>query len=334
MSPAHVFIGPFLIIAMHTSMLHETRYTRMEREHGMLTHQRLMNDYNIKNLLLVTLLVVISVSCDMKKIEPPKHQVDFSNIYTYAVKAKDAYASEEEIQKKYPESLLQFRSLHNSQVQYFILEEKENKELLISIRGTANMANTLKDAEYTKSQDRKLTLFFHKGFNEAADELYEDIQPFISPFKTSYTVNITGHSLGGAIAAILMAHLQADQYTIGSVMTFGQPKVTNEAGVQQTDHSPLLRIIHHDDLVPLVPPRSLLSAIHGTYRHMGREIILIQDENFIYLDDAPAEQADVTGFWHNIGHQSLDDHFMDNYLANIQSKVTNQKEVAYSDKRR
>jgi hypothetical protein len=118
------------------------------------------------------------------------------------------------------------------------------------------------------------------------------------------------------------------------VITFGQPKVTNEAGVQQTDHSPLLRIIHHDDLVPLVPPRSILSAIHGTYRHMGREIILIQDENFIYLDDAPAEQADVTGFWHNIGHQSLDDHFMDNYLANIQTKLTKQKEVAYSDKRR
>jgi predicted lipase len=96
-------------------------------------------------------------------------------------------------------------------------------------------------------------------------------------------VNITGHSLGGAIAVILMTHLQADEYTIGSVITFGQPKVTNEAGVQHIDDSPVLRIIHHDDLVPLVPPLSLLSAIHGTYRHMGPEIILLPDENFMAL---------------------------------------------------
>jgi hypothetical protein len=143
--------------------------------------------FHIKKVFLFVLVVVLSVSCQnrdsMEKPEARQHSVDFSNISTYAVLAKDAYASEGEIQKKYPEALLKFRSVPQSQVQYFILEEKVNKELLIAIRGTANRVNALKDAEYAKRQDKKLELLFHRGFKRPLMSCIKIFSRFFCPSK-------------------------------------------------------------------------------------------------------------------------------------------------------
>ena len=295
----------------------------------------LLKDYDMKKIFygFVGILFAacnqkVDVSDDVNNVK-----VDFKKIYSYAKKAKDAYASETDIEKTYSDKLVFSANLEKTQGHYFVLKDVSTKEIFISIRGTANIKNALKDAEYTKNKDNKLAILLHKGFNESTDELYENLQSHIIQFKKEFTFNITGHSLGGAMAVILMMHLQVDGYKLGSVITFGQPKVTNEKGVKQVDDSPLLRIINNDDLVPLVPPRSLVSATHGFFRHMGPEIILLGGEAYIHLSHGPAEKEDVTAFWNKLGHQSLKDHFMDNYLAQIKSKLERSKEVPYSDKK-
>jgi hypothetical protein len=186
------------------------------------------------------------------------------------------------------------------------------------------------DAEFVKEKDAETGLWFHDGFMKATDDLFEDITQFL---RKDYRTRITGHSLGGAIAVILMKHLQDGGYTVEKVITFGQPKVTNHDGVVALRDSPVLRIVDDRDLVPKLPPLTLLSALHGIYEHFGPEVTLLRDEYFAYQDEQSAEDPLAESFWLNLGDESLDDHHIANYLARIEPKLNGQIEVPYSDRK-
>lgn len=169
----------------------------------------------------------------------------------------------------------------------------------------------------------------HSGFDEDAFKIYNDILPYL---KKDYPVYLTGHSLGAAIAALLMIYLHEDGYTIKKMINFGQPKFTNKSGVQRYHTLPLTRIVNENDLVPLLPPETLLSALHGIYKHMGDEVILLKEVEYIYLEQHQAGLQKVEGFWDNIDHESVQEHFIANYLTNIDSKLSDAIQVPYADR--
>ena len=70
-----------------------------------------------------------------------------------------------------------------------------------------------------------------------------------------YHIQITGHSLGGAEALIVGMMLKTAGTPVDQIITFGQPKVSNQAGVDAfSDYSPLIRIVNENDIiVPEVP---------------------------------------------------------------------------------
>lgn len=282
-------------------------------------------------ILFGTLLITLSCTPTLKQGKMKKH-VDFNEVYHFAELSGFAYESNDTINKRYGSDVFALHALPKYDGNYFILKNDVDKTLTISIRGTANFENAVVDGEYLKVKDSKLDIYLHDGFKKSTDELYASLKPILEPFKESYKVNITGHSLGGAMAAILMMYMEKDNYKVDRIITFGQPKVTNENGVKKYQNTSLLRIVDEKDIVPLVPPLTIVSALHGQYRHFGTEVILLNNEFFVFLEEPKAEETKVTSFWDNILNESLKDHFIKNYLKHIKTKLSKQTEVPFNNR--
>ena len=80
---------------------------------------------------------------------------------------------------------------------------------------------------------------------------------------------------------------------------------------------PLTRIIDNKDIVPLVPPLTIISAIGGQYRHLGEEVILHPNGHWIWLSEHNANRVLISGTWSNLFHESVEDHYMKNYIEKI-----------------
>ncbi|MCH2058850.1 MAG: lipase family protein [Thalassotalea sp.] len=112
-------------------------------------------------------------------------------------------------------------------VQYFLEITSANTQL-VSVRGTANLTNSKEDAEFVKAKDKQLDIYVHKGFEQDAMAIYNDLLPLLD--KT-LPIQLTGHSLGAAIATLLMMYLHDVGFSIKESINFGQPKVTNKEGM-------------------------------------------------------------------------------------------------------
>ena len=123
-------------------------------------------------------------------------------------------------------------------------------------------------------------------FADAALQVYTFAKPLLKP---GYEVHLPGHSLGGAAAAILLMLFKEDGVTLGSAITFGQPKVTNSQGVTTYRLLPLLRFVNDRDPVPLLPPLDLFSLLDdGPYKHFAPEVVLKDGPHYVYFAEHQA----------------------------------------------
>jgi len=254
--------------------------------------------------------------------------IEFSEVYWFAQRAKGAYATEQQIKTDFPQTIL-VKTLTDIDVQYFVEEFNERKLQVISVRGTSNFKNALQDIEYMQVNDNELGIFVHKGFNHTAIKVYADLQSIL---KKDYQIAVTGHSLGAAIATLVMMHLHSDGYELSPSINFGQPKVTNHKGVSRFKTLPVMRVVNKEDVVPMVPPVTVLDSVHGIYQHLGEEIILLPDSYFVYQDQHDASRLSIGSFWRNLGHERVEDHYMDQYLTNIEPKLIRAEQISYADR--
>lgn len=254
---------------------------------------------------------------------------DFRRVEWFAQMANLAYQPDSLVRAAYPGMEVQILDLPQVEGRVFVATDHARKTHYVSSRGTANLADALLDAEYSKRLDRKVDVELHRGFEKSAIAAYGAVAPLLKP---GYRVNLTGHSLGGAMAVILMMYLGADGHPIGEVVTFGQPKVTNHRGAERFASSPVLRIVDCRDPVPLVPPLALLSAIHGPYRHFGREVILLAAPHYVFLEEHDAERSAVSSFWESLPNVVLSDHHMASYVARIRGHLDDAERVQYDDR--
>ena len=68
-------------------------------------------------------------------------------------------------------------------------------------------------------------------------------------------------------------YIHEDSFSVVRSINLGQPKVMNDHGVRMYGFLPLTRVVDENDLVPMVPPITLLDSIHGCYEHFGDEVI-------------------------------------------------------------
>lgn len=258
------------------------------------------------------------------------NEVNFEQVNWYAQRAAMAYQSEAEIRAAFPDTILVATTNH-SDVQYFLERDTARQRQILSIRGTANLQNIREDAEYIPSRNTKLGIYVHSGFDKDAHQIFQDLLPQLD---NSSPIVVTGHSLGAAIATLLMMYLHEEGFQIGPSINFGQPKITNHAGVEKYSFLPLLRVADENDLVPMVPPKDLLDSIHGAYEHLGPEVMLLQGKYYIYQTHHQEQADSVDSFWHNLGDESISEHYMKHYLQNIASKLDGAEAVPYDQRER
>lgn len=107
------------------------------------------------------------------------------------------------------------------------------------------------------------------GFASAAQSVAAEIETLLTGPLSGKPVFVTGHSLGGALAALAAQEIErARAGSVRAVYTFGMPRTGNATFSDSYNAvlgSRTYRLVHADDIVPMVPPSSVQQA-----RHVGR----------------------------------------------------------------
>ena len=284
--------------------------------------QRQGNRHLVSSILLLAACISLLQACSGASIFPskPPAPIDFARTIEYADRAALVYESTETIEARNTADHRYETSPLDALGGKVFLETDDARHLQwIAVRGTANLNNIKLDVDYNKVVDERLRIHLHKGFADLAMDAYRFVKPRL---KQGYEVRVTGHSLGGAAAVIVLMLLKEDGATLGQAVTFGQPKVTNRAGVRKYQELPLLRVINDKDPVPLLPPLELFAILdEGSFRHLGPEVVLEDGAAFRYYNGHDAERMSVMSFWQHMSDHDVPDHYMKNYLDRLHQKL-------------
>ena len=253
--------------------------------------------------------------------------INFSELKIYAERSKVAYDAIPVIKAKYSKTI-RISSPGDTGVRYFLEQDDKAKTQIITVRGTADQQNFSEDLDITVRTDRQADIPVHAGFDRAARAVYSDAKSYL---KRSYKIYVTGHSLGGAVAALVTIYAIEDRFMVERVITFGQPRFTTAAGVQRL-RLPLIRVIDENDIVPMLPPATATDPNFGPYEHVGPEVILLQEQRYVYLPAHDANRVAIGEFWRSIGVADLSDHKIDRYVNRIADKINGAVEVTYNQR--
>ncbi len=167
------------------------------------------------------------------------------------------YKDLEKLREEYPGTIvaesIKFR------VRWMILKNYFQDEQILCIRGTNNLLNAWIDSQYFLKEEPEVGIKLHRGFNKAVKEILPTIKELLDP---NHKVVLSGHSLGGSMAIIIAMYLEKEGFDIQWIVTMGQPKITDTQGAETYKHLPLLRLVHHLDLIPSLPPPFVTRYIH------------------------------------------------------------------------
>lgn len=230
--------------------------------------------------------------------------VDLALVAEAARRANSSYHTPEQIRDEFGEAV-EIGEFPESGAR--VVVDSSGDLQWVTVRGTANIANAYADLKFAEKFDHELRMNVHAGFDRAARECLPWLLERIDPERP---VRLIGHSLGGAMAALLHAILESRGFVVLPAVTFGQPKITDAEGAAALAHLELLRIIHDDDPVPLVPPVVVGVSKVGIYHHFGPEVILEPNGRFYYLSQHEVDRMDVADYWSNLLHLRPDAHDM------------------------
>lgn len=254
----------------------------------------------------------------------------FNRYKLYAEMANAAYLTEQQAQailKAQGYRLDRFSSVPGVEVNYFVATNDTLKQQIIVARGTANAENGIVSLSLKLLPDKHSKIALHQGFSQAAEGVYQAVLPTL---RKDYKISTTGHSLGGAIAVILAMYLDIDHYTLGPIITFGQPKITNVGGAQAFRHLNIIRVVTSQDLVPLIPPLDLMDINNiNIYWHLGKEIVLLEGNDYAVLEGMKSMMRATRVINTTLSQENLDHHMMGAYLGQLEIKAKAANLVPY-----
>jgi len=281
---------------------------------------------HIASSLFIALFAITSVSAVPQNFTSK----DFSHWLTAAYIAEATYNSTDDIKSvlnRHGYRINQIQQLEGYAVGFILASNVATKQQLIAVRGTSNIKNIMVDAAFVLVPDKLSGVNIHQGFLLSARDIYQQLQPLIKP---GYSINTIGHSLGGATALILAMMFDAQGFSVGEVITFGQPKVTNISGSRKFKHLDVIRIVTPKDIVPLVPPIDPMDLMKfSIFWHQGTEILLYEKREYSVLTGVNS-MLRAKDFLNDIpSEQHLSNHFMSTYIHYLQSKLDSPIEVEY-----
>lgn len=222
--------------------------------------------------------------------------VDLANVIAFAQRANDAYHEEKIFRHEYGDQT-DYGEFPISGLRIYINRDSKASTQWVIIRGTANLPNIRDDLEFVGREEHELGINVHAGFDSSLQECLPWVIKRLAPDKPVWVV---GHSLGGAVAALLIATLDHRGFTDVSGITFGQPKFTDAHGVAKLAHLRLLRVVHEEDPVPMLPPTMIEGRVISTYAHLGPEVIVRKDGHFSFLASHDADRMNIANYWREI----------------------------------
>ncbi|MBD2099450.1 lipase family protein [Leptolyngbya sp. FACHB-261] len=169
--------------------------------------------------------------------------------------------------------------------------------VVLSFRGTTDRNDWATNIGVAFKEETKIGKV-HEGFLEALDCVWPRVMTTLDAFQDkNQSLWITGHSLGGALATLATARLRFGlKRPVAGLYTFGSPRAVDEAFADTFNHdfkAQTFRLVHNNDVVTRVPPRSF------GYSHVG---------TFLYIDPKGRIHQDIR-FWNN-------------FLANVQGRMS------------
>ena len=280
----------------------------------------------LTNIVLALTLLCVIPTLSANELE----SVDFTEIHTQAIFSNAAYQSESKIRALVESgnyTLTLYHTIPDIQISFFLATNELTKTQIISVRGTSNIENAMVDISLKLMVDKNTGVRLHEGFSFAAKQVYAELKPLLN---SDYKINVTGHSMGGAVALILAIYLDAYQFDIEQVITFGQPKVTNISGANKIQHINVIRVVTPFDLVPLVPLFDPLDISNlDVYWHAGKEVILLADTQYAILEGTDSMLRATRFTQKRLTEDNLNNHQMPLYLEMIKAKTKSSKLVPY-----
>jgi triacylglycerol lipase len=142
----------------------------------------------------------------------------------------------------------------------FLARHNQTGTTIVAFAGTdpLSLANWVSD--FNARLDRKTGAA--EGYQGAADAVTNDLRQLLArSVPQGGKVIVTGHSLGGAIAALIAARIDAEHPgSVDAVYTYGMPRPGGQGLVDSYNAAGLgmhtYRMVHGHDIVPTVAPSS------------------------------------------------------------------------------
>lgn len=261
---------------------------------------------------------------------PPPEPIDFTQAETLATLLFDLTDNEnvtdEELRSRYTGNGVTAYVLSTvftgdtAPSRYMLIVDDIQRKQTIALAGTNTGYQWLVDFYTTPTYVPDLGTEVHGGFNIAALIVMNDVLPRLN---IDYPITLTGYSLGSAIACILTRYLQIDGYEVGSVITFGQPRITDPDGIALFADVPLLRFVNGEDPIPYFPD--------GDYTQFGPVVVLYDGPDYAYLAPNTQDYAAAGGVGGQapLGRTDPDGHLAPPYLSRLRSKLSDATQVPY-----
>jgi triacylglycerol lipase len=229
----------------------------------------------------VARLTPAQVQGAFERYEADRKDFSWANAHAAGLAARAAYAPQD------PATERRFRAMGFDRVTFLdrgttqAVIASSARLVLVAFRGTEPTRWEDLRADGACCQTPALGGLVHRGFLAALDLVWPGVLAAVQAQGRAGAgrkpVVVTGHSLGGALAVLAAARLEAAQVLVTSVYTFGQPKVGDPAfAAAFPARDRLHRLVNRGDPVTLVPIRyqwKLLRALERTcplrYRHVG-----------------------------------------------------------------
>ncbi len=163
----------------------------------------------------------------------------------------ERYAKEAKADWKYHE---QVHFLHHKKTETQAFITHNDKVVLISVRGSQEFADFLRDADARQVPHVDGQGKIHRGFHAAFLVARTFVERYMDAFyRKGQTILVCGHSLGGAIALLLAEWLQREYSDDIQLYTYGSPRTGNRTFVEAAQSLPHHRLVNHNDPIPSVP---------------------------------------------------------------------------------
>lgn len=190
----------------------------------------------------------------------------------YAANAEASTLNSDELSWVFNKGMVKSLRANDVDLKCFV-ETQENVQWL-AVESPSHVMNHLVNSDLTWYPDAGI--FVMEGIKRISEGLLKTVEPYLDSKKK---LCACGHGIGGAAAVIVAHSLQLKGFEVKSVVTFGQPKVTDEKGVSKLEKNlgKYLRVRLLEDDLAILPPTSLALEQNcmssHSYIHSGAELV-------------------------------------------------------------